>query len=213
MGVDLKKLWSKLRSVRKKLTVWTLDLQVPDGISIFLVKLTAFLNIAFVTSILFMGCWTMTHGVLEFFDPTAADDQIDKAVKITAEMREQSAMASLLGGLEFYLLAPLGYLFLRSLADFMQRYRKDEIITEESSASLMSVKGLTAGLLITVLATHLVAIFLKDHDRPYFPAKEILAGFGILVVLIGYYVVLHRHVGRVPVLPALKQAPEPPQGH
>lgn len=90
------------------------------------------------------------------------------------------AISMLVGALEFFLLAPLFYLQVRALADFVENYwndseqdsvnqsgdRPDGVSEFSPGSKLVAVKALSVGLLIAILATHLLGKFLMGHGSP-----------------------------------------------
>jgi uncharacterized membrane protein YqjE len=105
-------------------------------------------------------------------------------------------MSTLMDSLEFYLLAPLGYILLRTLGNYMFDFaiELDGQPKGRSLSALMSVKALSMGLLIAVLATHLVSLFLEPADIPNnkFPSLQLECGVLLLLALILDYWVIEQ---------------------
>jgi hypothetical protein len=167
--------------------------------ALFLLRLTSAASLFFLGTILAMGLMKMAGGLFEFigfqFSPTG-----DFSIHLLtwrfdpAKADSQKAIASLMSGLEFFLLAPLAYLLLRSLGNYVESTSLDErgLADAETTSALRSVKALSTGLLIAVLATHLTAEFLQEHEDAMFPWIKIASGIGLLSILVGYFWVLEK---------------------
>lgn len=87
------------------------------------------------------------------------------------DAREDSAVAYALDGLECIFLAPLAFLLIRGIHDFVEEVidkgNERKLLTPESSRLLARTKVLIIGLMIAVVSTDLVRRSLSDKGLSY----------------------------------------------
>lgn len=118
----------------------------------------------------------------------------------------------LLGALEYFLLAPIAYVLLRTLFLYVTDVARNPtgIPRTETAHALSSLKGLVTGLLIAVLATHLVGEVLQsthsDGGQPsHFPWVAVLSSSCLILVLVLYYHCIGTHLVTSKETPASAQ--------
>lgn len=165
--------------------------------ALVLLRIGGFFSLFFLAAVLIMGLLRMGQGALEVFGLNVAAREGSEVIfvrwkLVTTSADPQLGISSLMSGLEFFLLAPLGYLLLRTLGNYVNAIRKHPrgYADAETVGALMSVKGLSTGLLIAVLATHLVAEFLHKEHGEEFPWVKVLSGGAILSILVVYFHVI-----------------------
>lgn len=168
-----------------------------DGWALRLLRLAGALSLLIIAVVLAMGFWRMVEGSCEFFGVTLHEHE---------PVNRHAATAKLVSGLEFFLLAPLAYLQLRTLGNYVSQIQASAEGRPDASVTraLMSVKALSVGLLITILATHTVGTFLEAEGRVNasaadFPWIKIACSTGFLLALTAYFATLeymcHDDVG------------------
>ncbi len=116
-------------------------------------------------------------------------------------------ISTLVSSLEFFLLAPLIYLQLRTLGDYFATYIEHDFLVERNKRKgsseeiprkkeedLIAVKALSVGLLIAMLATSMVGEHLVSGEHQsngqQFPWVKQLCGATLILVLTAYYFAL-----------------------
>ncbi len=168
---------------------------------IWLLRRCARVSIFFVGVILFFGICTLIYGVAFFagFEikmGNAYNGDWDMLI-IRGCPDPYKAISILLSALEYFLLAPLCYLQLRTIADYMYgllAHHDEEHPPPQGNPimikkkEMLSVKGLSIGLLIMILATNMIGVILKSHDGSgEFEWIKFTCGVGLLLVLTGYF--------------------------
>ena len=132
-----------------------------------------------------VGMWTMIRNIVPSFRIATAASQSPHA--------EGFALGAALDGLEFIFLAPLPFLLLRGIWDFVDRVREvDSQASANVTASpafLIRIKGLIIGLMIAVVATELLKKSVSEHGLSYEPA---IAGSIFIGVLAAYAFLIER---------------------
>jgi hypothetical protein len=175
---------------------------------LFLLRVCSSVSVVFVGLILLFGCLKLLLGSLEFIGFHFCPDNFFNDNNIfTYKYSPYDSLPTLLGGLEYFLLAPLCYLQLRTIANYIEvlvgRGDGDDdaafrALQSKEKKELLSVKGLSVGLLIMILATHLLGGFLKDagsHTPTEMIGFAVKNGCGIILLgaLIFYFAVIERH--------------------
>lgn len=126
-------------------------------------------------------------------------------------------------GLELLLLAPLAFLMLRSLAQYVEdlQIRAEDVtnakkklrqggsvqasrtthlensMTQHGKESLLETKAIMIGLLFGVVATHMVGeIIAKSQEHPFDPARGLIA-LGMMVLLATVYIAIEALVHKM----------------
>lgn len=164
-----------------------------DYWALYLLRLSSVVSVIFTGCILLMGFVSLIAGVCKFVGI--------KPITVSPFVKMDSpdfyaALATLTNSLEFFLLAPLAYLLLRTLGNYLGDLLESPTgqPKEGTSEALISVKALSTGLLIAMLATNLVGDFLtgKNLSAETFPWIKTLSGCALLLVLTLYFSVLHK---------------------
>lgn len=150
--------------------------------------------------------------------PNASDNErnlaeIQEVLKVEAKKkkeREDDPISIAFQGLEFLLLAPLFFLLLRSLteyvADLVKRGKRNAAEAAAGAGSsgqhrrssglslgkedLLETKALSFGLLFAIVATHMVGELISGAYSDSFikgPSTEVCVGLSLLVVIAGIY--------------------------
>ncbi len=177
-----------------------------------ILRFTAGVSVFFSAMVLFFGLLQLVTGVwqaigisLEFKE---AVPPICRRFNIHwSGYNPHLGISTLVSSLEFFLLAPLIYLQLRTLGDYFSTFLEHDFLVGKSAANaevaqkkkdedLIAVKALSVGLLIAMLATNMVGEHLvsSEHqsDGQQFPWVKQLCGAALILALTGYYFALER---------------------
>lgn len=164
-------------------TVWT---------AVRILRIGSRVALVFMAVILVLGFLKLCVGALEFFGHSPAAGDGDYCWKLLKHCKTKHAsIATMLESLEYFLLAPLCYLQLKSLTNYLAGF-----LSQNSSEAvkrveiLVSVKALSISLLIAILATHLVGQFLSVEGDARFPWEKVVCGMGVLLCFITYFIIL-----------------------
>lgn len=162
-----------------------------------------------------MGLMMMLTGVLCFISDHVGSQQLssdhvtsasDKCLGWCLHPKQERSVVNLLKGLEYFFLAPLGYLLTRSLAIYIRSVQNNRMgyPDQMSVAALMAVKGLMVALVIAVLSTHLIGGFILSEGTEFDHMKTLCGGI-VLLVLILYFKILETS--------SRQELPPKPTGH
>jgi hypothetical protein len=159
-----------------------------DEIALLICRAASFAALLGLFAFILMGLVSMLHGSAVyvgwggiFFKDVSAPDH-------------GKAISEIVGSLEYFLLAPLPYLILRTVGNYCKDLMDspDGRAKDETMRALLAVKCLIGGLLIAILSTNLLTIFLASTSSGEFPTVKVLAGCAVICVLTLYIFVLEH---------------------
>lgn len=147
-----------------------------------------------------IGFWMMFQSVKEYYgkiafvradNPCAADVSKEVAVILRGAIM----------GLEFLLLAPLAFLILRSLSEYVEDLlirgaKRSQVGSGPQKAShllpgkesILDTKALTVGLMFGIVATHIVGDLITHQHGEAFLLPEAIIGLSLLAMLAILYI-------------------------
>lgn len=162
-----------------------------DWGAIVFLKIFCCLGVISLALIAAMGFFTIGQGVWSFYKHCVAPGAVHHEGSSNGGSHE--ALHLTISGLEFLLLAPLSYLLLRSLADYIEDLAEDNKISEVAKESILEAKILSIGLLFSIVATHLIGKLILAHgEQQPLQWPEVSLTVALLAILGSVYLYLQR---------------------
>ena len=164
----------------------------------FCLTIFSLVSLVIMISLMGVGLWKMLLSILRFFGAYGGMTRLatnPPSSTLTPGLTglENSGVASALEGLECIFLAPLAFLLVSGIWNFVEAVNKairdDKPLASVPPTFLNRVKGLIIGLMIAVVATDLLKRSIEEQGLTYRPA---ITGCLFIVVLAAYSFLIER---------------------
>jgi hypothetical protein len=155
------------------------------------------LSLLLMVLLIILGLLTMALGIYPMFCSSfrnfAFEIRNNGSLPTQVSPTVAFALGVALDGLEFVFLAPLAFLLLHGIWDFMndvnRGHFRDSKAFPTSPLFLIRIKGLIIGLMIAVVATELLKKTVGEHGLSY---ESAIAGGILIAVLAAYSFIIER---------------------
>ena len=139
-----------------------------DDLLILLMGIGALFGAVASFSFLVIGFWEMGRAAVKYFSEYDSQKEV---------------LYLAISGIEFLLLAPLGFLVLRVLGRYVEDMKSKGKMGASAKKSLLEVKAFSVGLLFAVVATDIVGKLVGGNKGDAFGFTEAFTSFGFLLIL------------------------------
>ena len=169
------------------------------AVLVFATSVASVLGALLTVALLAIALFGMVSGVAGYFGLTGVDATVEPTAAV---------LAACIRGVELLFLAPLPFLLPLSLGRYI-RDSKEDSDDRQSKADLLSMKALTTGLLIAILASDVVGRALSHQGLHY---EAAVSSSLVIAVLGAYFFGLERQAREVKSEPPVRElyAPTPP---